>query len=342
MAGERDPQPHLPGLDGLRGAATLCVLVTHLPDQAFPDWFDRLSRAVAYGALDCFFVLSGFLITRILLADRAAERSLANFFVRRFLRLIPAFWLCVLFVQTWEPSREALWAVLYVINYTLPFHVHATPLGHTWSLAVEEQFYLTWPWIVRGLAPDRSHAVLTRVLLPGSVALAVILAAFFSAALPVKALIYMGTPFRVLSLGFGALMAYHESFVRSDAGIPYQRGALAGAAVVAGLGAVAGPLRPATSMVAYALFSSGVLLTLLIPRHATVRALFDLAPLRFAGRISYGLYLYHLPIYFWLGFREGYVGRPKMIFALLLVFAAATASFYLVEQPILRLKRYFR
>jgi len=338
---EPESRPFLPALDGLRGIATMLVMVTHLPDQSFPDWFDRLSRNVAYGALDCFFVLSGFLITRILLAERAAGRPLARFFIRRFLRLLPAFWLLVFFVHLWEPSWNSLWALIYVINYTLPFDLTAHPLGHTWSLAVEEQFYLTWPWIVRGLTTLGSWRVLTRVVIPGSIALAFLLL-LFGGMLPAKGLIYMGTPFRALSLGLGAAMAYHESDVRSERGVPWQRAALAGAFGVALLGAFSGPFRPVFGMVAYALLSSGILLTLLIPRFRNVQAFADLPPFRYAGKISYGLYLYHLPIYFALGFREGWVGKPKMVFAMLLVFAVASLSWTLVEEPVLRLKRYFR
>ncbi|MBA2322340.1 MAG: acyltransferase [Deltaproteobacteria bacterium] len=334
-------RPFLPALDGLRGIATMLVMLTHLPDQAFPDWFDRLSRGIAYGALDCFFVLSGFLITRILLAERAAGRPLGRFFIRRFLRLIPAFWILVAAVHLWEPSLSSLWAVLYVINYTLPFHVVAHPLGHTWSLAVEEQFYLTWPWVVRGLTTERSWWVLTRLVLPGSISAALV-TLLFTGILPVKAIIYMGTPYRALSLGLGAAMAYREVVVRSEHGVPWQRAALAGSVVVGVLGAFAGPFRPAFSMVAYSLLSSGILLTLLVPRFRRAQAFVDLAPFRYAGKISYGLYLYHLPIYFALGFREGWVGRPKMVFAVMLVFAAASLSYFLVEEPILRLKRYFR
>ena len=331
----------IPALDGLRGIATMLVMLTHLPDQAFPDWFDRLSRSVAYGALDCFFVLSGFLITRILLAERASGRPITRFFVRRFLRLLPAFWMLLIAIQLWEPGWNTLWAMLYVINYTLPFNVTAHPLGHTWSLAVEEQFYLTWPWIVRGLSVERSFRVLTRVVLPTSVGLALVLL-LFSGTLPAKAMIYMGTPFRALSLGLGAVMAYQEAMVRSEAAIRWWVAAFAGAFAFGAAGAFFGPFRPAFSMVAYALLSSGILLTLLIPRFRHARAFADLPPFRFAGKISYGLYLYHLPIYFALGFREGFVGKPKMLFAVALVFAAASASYYLVEEPILRLKRYFR
>jgi peptidoglycan/LPS O-acetylase OafA/YrhL len=247
----------------------------------------------------------------------------------------------LLAVQLWEPGWNTLWAMLYVINYTLPFHVTAHPLGHTWSLAVEEQFYLTWPWLVRGTTRERSWRALTRWILPGSIALAFV-TLLFSPWIPAKAILYMGTPFRALSLGLGAVMAYKEDFSRSDAAAPWVGYAFAGALATAILGAVFDPFRPAFSMVAYALLSSGILLSLLVPRFRAPRAFADLPPFRYAGRISYGLYLYHLPIYFALGFREGYVGKPKMLFAVALVFAVATASYYLVEAPILRLKRYFR
>lgn len=141
---------HEPALDGLRGIAVLAVIVFHaMPDQ-LPGGFI---------GVDIFFALSGYLITRLLILEFRSDRSisLVNFYWRRWWRLTPALMAMLLvygvtriWLGTGEDSltqtKEVLWAASYTANWARAYQWHSMPdLGHAWSLAVEEQFYLLWP-----------------------------------------------------------------------------------------------------------------------------------------------------------------------------------------------------
>jgi peptidoglycan/LPS O-acetylase OafA/YrhL len=140
----------LAGLDGLRGLAMLMVIACHLN-----------LLAAGWTGLSSFFVLSGFLITRILLGDRAQSETLGGYFrrfyIRRVLRVFPIYYVyllvltgTVLLVPALADVRTALpSAYLYFYNFHMVFGTeHTRTLGHLWSLSVEEQFYLLWPWLV--------------------------------------------------------------------------------------------------------------------------------------------------------------------------------------------------
>ncbi|SNQ50235.1 Putative acyltransferase (fragment) [Frankia canadensis] len=181
-----------PALDGLRALAVLCVLVFHM--DALPG---------GYLGVDVFFVLSGFLITGQLLAerDRAGEVSLIRFYVRRAYRLLPAFWLLALVglvaVVTGIDGRAGALgeflgslaaSAMYVNNYVQVVRqsTGAGWLGHTWSLSAEEQFYLLWPLVLVALCRrPRLARRLPVVLLAGVAAVALwrnVLAAFGASA----------------------------------------------------------------------------------------------------------------------------------------------------------------
>lgn len=149
--------PRIGGLDGIRGVCTLFVAYAHLG-----LW------GCGWVAMECFFVLSGFLITRILIQDRARAPNfgeyLKRFYVRRALRLFPVLYLYLTLVLLFSPlippeqnvAEQVPYAALYVFNLWILTDAHTgTPmLDHLWSLAVEEQFYLMWPLLL-GLVPTR-------------------------------------------------------------------------------------------------------------------------------------------------------------------------------------------
>jgi peptidoglycan/LPS O-acetylase OafA/YrhL len=144
---------YIPALDGVRGVAVLGVLLLHF----------RFSGVPGGGiGVDIFFVLSGFLITRVLLAGYARGDPLAIFYWHRFVRLFPALlFLCAIYLafglifldknQTWLDLESSL---SYAANWTRAF-VDGAPqyLGHTWSTAIEEQFYLLWPALLLRVRP---------------------------------------------------------------------------------------------------------------------------------------------------------------------------------------------
>jgi peptidoglycan/LPS O-acetylase OafA/YrhL len=168
---------HLESLDGVRGVSILLVLLSH---TSIPG----LEAAGGIG-VDIFFVLSGFLITTILVReyDGRGSVSLTEFYKRRSLRLFPALLLmCLLFVaysavfssDISKRLREVMEGLLYVTNWSTAFDLgHSHYLGHTWSLGIEEQFYLLWPVVLVGvLQLRRGHVIAFWVALMLAVAAA--------------------------------------------------------------------------------------------------------------------------------------------------------------------------
>jgi peptidoglycan/LPS O-acetylase OafA/YrhL len=188
--------PHLHGLDGLRGVACLAVFVDHVEQYAewlsWPHIYGRALQVLGRQGVELFFVLSGYLITyRMLLDQRARGRvSIAGFYVRRALRIWPLYYLVVLVafvVVPWQMHHAAgayvrdAWGwyldgipgdgrlLLYVVLLPHIAYFTATPVlcaAHLWSIGVEEQFYLVWPWLMR-LAGRRPLAMFTLVVLAG-------------------------------------------------------------------------------------------------------------------------------------------------------------------------------
>jgi peptidoglycan/LPS O-acetylase OafA/YrhL len=162
----------VPALDGLRGFAILLVLAFHyaafLPRDGWWSYL-QLIAGTAWVGVDLFFVLSGFLITGILLDARATPRYYRNFYIRRALRIFPLYYVCVslllLLRVTWPAAREllgdgSLWpASTYTQNVvmSLPGGLELVPRAtyHFWSLAIEEQFYLFWPFFISKLKAGR-------------------------------------------------------------------------------------------------------------------------------------------------------------------------------------------
>lgn len=184
------PIPYIASLDGLRGWAITAVIAYHVVRVAGSEGtVDRVLTALAgvgWMGVDLFFVLSGYLITRVLLAHRDSSSYFRAFYIRRALRIVPVYYvtLAVLFwvvpavapslspkYETFLAHQEWYWG--YVANWFIVIHkLNATPLSttHLWSLSVEEQFYLAWPLIVWAVPPRR----LARVCLVGAVGVLVL------------------------------------------------------------------------------------------------------------------------------------------------------------------------
>ena len=162
----KDRSEHIPELDGIRGIAILMVIGFHLVhsmpcvQQALPASINVLSRLGQTG-VDLFFVLSGFLITGILLRHRLQDGALKKFWGRRILRIFPLYYGTLLFVQFFPELRTLplsdsagdIWLWSYLANIPPTFQNLDTSLPHFWSLSVEEQFYLFWPLVVCWLSP---------------------------------------------------------------------------------------------------------------------------------------------------------------------------------------------
>ncbi len=152
---------YIKGLNGIRAISLFMVLTTHLGifDNVSGEFFqNRLFNLFSgYAGVNIFFTLSGFLITRLLYTEKITFNgiSLKNFYIRRFLRLLPPLLLfyiaiAVLMLAHAIPSTYKGFLISFFYLYNFVFHQYYTQeLGHTWSLAVEEQFYILWPFVIR-------------------------------------------------------------------------------------------------------------------------------------------------------------------------------------------------
>jgi len=342
---------HKPQLDSVRAFAILAVLLGH---------FGNIP--IAGQGVELFFVLSGFLITRILIDGKSQcehlpglQRAfiLRQFYVRRFLRIFPAFYglLLILSLAThWNSDAHLGWdnAVLwksmwfhatYTSNFWFAFTEKWDPwiTSHFWSLAIEEQFYLFWPWIV--FIVRRKHLWIAAVLLSLS-------GPAFRAAM----IVYHGNALGTLTptyfdfLGFGGLLAVVWGNPAAQL-IFRLTGILA--VVVVGVGFVLGFAMQNVMILSALAFAA------LVSKSAegftgSVGSVLRWSVLRYIGRISYGMYLYHFLALLIIvrvckklhtGLPEAGVNR--FVVAGILTVSMAALSWHLFEGPINRLKRFF-
>jgi len=340
-------QDRLPQLDGIRGIAILLVIF-HNETVKYP--FLYLDRVFAHGwmGVDLFFVLSGFLITGILLKTRNSDGYFRNFYARRSLRIWPLYYCSLLLMFVIIPflrpaegaaifERSSPWwsYPLYLQNFLVPVPAQATGLlGVTWSLAIEEQFYLVWPLVVRFC----STAALRRIA---------ITVVCFS---PVLRLLlasqgvnlYSNTFSRLDGLMLGAVLAI---IVRSPNFVPAR---FVGTAWLA-LGITAPlALLTATLDVKWIVYSisaaasASLVYLSLYSDQQWLRRLLRNRFLVYTGTISYGLYLLH-KIPFNIGQILHLDQYPALAVAVLLAacYAIAALSWNFLERPFLKFKRFF-
>lgn len=336
-------------LDGFRGVSILLVLLAHL----------RIGYFGAGLGVDLFFVLSGFLITNILLKDIQANQTIdfKRFYWRRALRLLPAL-ICMLVLAgiLWPvtspeaPSftRSALAALFYFTNFETFFRstVSIGSVAHTWSLSIEEQFYIVWPFLLLGLTRlvrgAREQARLVLILI---VVLAVTRAFLYAA--PSRLGYYFSTLARADSLLVGcavALLLGHSKSVLEFWGT--RRGAVVSWSCAAGLFLLTFHVRVYLPSMYYGLLTliavCGATLILHVvaaPNQFMARALSS-GLLVQLGKRSYGFYLYHLPVfqYFDLWIDEGVSFILATILKLAVTTGIACASYRYIEVPCLNLR----
>ncbi|HEY0360106.1 MAG TPA: acyltransferase family protein [Mycobacteriales bacterium] len=342
---------YVPALDGVRALAVVGVLLFH---GGVPE------LRGGFLGVDAFFVLSGYLITALLLEERGRTGRIAllAFWGRRARRLLPA--LLVLVVVVAAVGRavlgadelralrgDALAALLYVANWRMVsggsdyFARTAAPslLQHTWSLGIEEQFYLLWPLLLMLLFRGRRPLNALLVVCAGGAFVSAVLAATQRDV----GRAYYGTDTRAASLLVGALLATVLARRAAHARVP--RRAL-GAAALAGTAYTAWAWTHAVGGAPW-LFRGGLLLAAvsvaavladvaLVPAGIAARVL-SVPPLPLIGRVSYGLYLWHWPVFGVLtSSRFGLTGTALLAGRLVVTVVAAAASFVLVEQPVRR------
>ncbi len=370
---------HIPALDGVRGLAIILVLIFHFAGLGYsqlPPVFQKLFGAGWVG-VDLFFVLSGFLITSILVEAKGSAGYFKNFYMRRVLRIFPLYYgvlaVALVLLTVYRPNLKAdylavanhQWALwLYLQNFVaMDWH----GFGHFWSLAVEEHFYMVWPAVVFLLS--RRGAIGFCVLLIVS-AIGVRVWRELNVPLDADAAklwresTYTWTICRMDALAIGSLLAL--SAHGGAGGIERFRKAapwVLAAAVLAvgGLFARYGTLNyqmPAIQLAGFTVNAIGSAALLVIAVTAAPKGLveraFSVSPLRFLGKYSYGTYVFHMfvmvlmRIYVPIQDLKPRVGNSGLaavavyiVGGTLISLGVALVSWHLYEKHFLKLKRFF-
>jgi peptidoglycan/LPS O-acetylase OafA/YrhL len=342
-----------PELDGLRGVAVALVVVYHVGDLLWPAQKALLLPGGALG-VDLFFVLSGFLITSLLLAerDRGAGVDLPAFARRRALRLVPgmlALFAVVLVIavttEGWYDVGEVMSTAGWSLSFTANFAVadgRPFVLGHLWTIAVEGQFYLVWAVAV-AVAVRFRHAL--GLLAAGAAVIVVAVASWRYGEVDGGAnlfLLYLATPARFDAPMVGALAGVALASGRLDRlkGRPAAALALVGLATVLACAVVMRPLDPELYRGLFTLVAVAAAAAVVgaVRAAGTLPArLLSARPLVLAGTVSYSLYLWHLPIFTWVARLVPDWWAPFRAAAGVLAAAvAAGLSYRFVELPFLR------
>jgi peptidoglycan/LPS O-acetylase OafA/YrhL len=339
-------------IQALRAVAVLLVVGYHLWPEAVPGGFV---------GVDVFFVISGFLITSLLLReiDRSGRISLSGFWARRARRILPAALIALLFCAAATAAVVPLshWQQYYAemrasTAYVQNWHLSAaavdyfaaqnepSPVQHYWSLSAEEQFYLLWPLMLgfallitrRGRARTRRRAI--AVVMATVAAVSLVYGLYATARNPASA--YFVTPTRAWEFGAGGLLAFVPQFERSP---------MAGRTVLSWIGLAA----IATAALAYTdatRFPGYAALLPVLGTVAVIRAgapigrgaptrLLALPPVQFLGDISYSIYLWHWPLLVLAPFAlDAAVGTGASVGILMLTILIAWLSKHLIEDPV--------
>src|SRR5581483_3606676 len=366
---------NMPGLDGVRGLAILMVMAVHFVGDATPhNLAERI--AVKLGNLgtqgvDLFFVLSGFLITGLLLDSKGRPRFFRNFYARRTLRIFPLYYgvlaalflVLPLFAHLPPALEDARAHQGWLWSYTANFYIAAKDswalgyVSHFWSLAIEEHFYLVWPLVVFLVRRSTLERVCVAVIAAG-LALRIVLALTGVSELAISVL----TPCRVDTLCVGALLA---AVARREGGVDLLVPRSGRATVLLGVATVALsaagnltqlwlPVLHQIRGTLFALFFGALTLTALQRADRSLLArLFQGPLLRMFGKYSYGLYVYHgvLSYHMLLLHTEDRLGAmlgshsagiaAQTVIGVTLSLIVSVISYDLFEKRFLELKKYF-
>jgi peptidoglycan/LPS O-acetylase OafA/YrhL len=362
MPSKRPRLSHIPELDGIRGIAALMVLCHHLFFTSIPEperWngfvlaVSRLSHAGGNG-VDLFFVLSGFLITSLLVLDRGSPHYYWNFYWKRVLRIFPLYFAALILLLVFSPSawRYTILSFIFLANFAQLFHVVSS--GPFWTLAIEEQFYLLWPRFAARLSVASLERLALGIVIASPI-LRLVAAAFGHHN-------YEFTFFHADGLALGAMLACQQ-IGRQTGGAQPSRTAVAQMVLLfAAIALVALPLVPSSRLApeshllfaAYALQMSGISLLAYCIIAAAVRhtgspllAIFRSRLLTFFGLISYCLYIangYAVIVYdrfmgpMQTGNMSQYAIRAASVFAATIT--VCLLSRFLIEQPAMSLRKH--
>lgn len=345
------PVAHIPALDGIRGVALLTVFLCHT---------HPILLAGGHVGVDLFFVLSGFLITSLLLAEFSERGAIdfRRFYIRRALRLLPALFAMVaitlVYVAIVEPDkmgsalRDARAIVFYYFNYRRAIDI-IQPVrdtydwfGHLWSLSVEEQFYIVWPLVLLLALRARSPLWLGLILLGGLVGPAIGRIVLWEEGPSLW--LYFRTELRFDNLMWGVLGAWllwtgriQESAVWRHAGVAMALVATAVFFVVSYFPVVYNGFLYMGGYTLVGLVSMVMILSAATAPPQLLRWLLELPFMRWTGKISYGLYIWHIPV-FYSAFKLPVHEYVQSTIGIVGTYAVAAASYYYLELPFLKTK----
>lgn len=350
---------HISCLDGVRGLAVLAVFFHHAVNTSisgtdWPAYVRIIANFVVEGRLgvDLFFVLSGYLITTLLLKDRRKPSLYHDFYIKRAFRILPALFASLAFgyLAGYLNGATVILGLLFVSNYAHLFHIPT--LGPFWSLAVEEQFYIIWPVLVRRASFRAFHRIVLGIILIEPII------RYVSVQHGHGTMYYTWVRADGLAWGawLGASTYYHRIYADARrADVWWNRyGRWVGAV---GLVAVTSyflslDLNWITVQRDTALFTmspilfTGLLSYLITHPRAAIARLLSTRPLAFFGDISYGLYLVHLTVINLIDGHTDWLDRPieplPYVVRLIVIFGISVGtsalSLYLFERPVMRLR----
>ena len=333
---------YVPALDGLRAIAVVLVMLVHA--HFFLGHNGQIGVSV-------FFTLSGFLITTLLMEeyDKRNDISLKGFYIRRTMRLFPALYSLIavalfytIFIVTNPDTKQTLFkeilpASLYVYNisWVWGWGTTAELLGHTWSLGVEEQFYLVWPWVILFVMRKNAIHILLWALL------IFIPLSWILSALEMYPPIVTSIIKESIFLGSLGAIIYRKGWLERIPSFVSQIALLI--IIVAGViscqpncsiinkGLI--PFRlPFGFFNIAAILSMLVVAGLLYHQNTIMHRLLSSSPMVFVGKISYALYLWHVPIFRWFSFNKQLPGSAAFILKFIVTFICAVGSWYLIEK----------
>ena len=355
---------YLPSIDSLRALAVLAVIIYHVDVNYLPGGFL---------GVDLFFVLSGYLISSLIIKEyrKTGSLNLYNFYIRRARRLLPAVYfmitvglvVMVLFneVLLRKSHLDAIFGYIYSSNWWYIFHKldyfdsfgAQSPFKHLWSLAIEEQFYMIFPLLFllvnrKKKSKDGTYKLNKNFLY---VVLGLILVSLIAHILLFDinniSRIYFGTDTRAFSLLVGVVGAILYPMERLHAKVTPQQNMLYSVVSLVSIATLI-TVMIYTSEYNTLLYRGGFLLVAILgliviissgKQHTLMSRLLSFKPVVFIGKISYSLYLWHFPVLV-LTTPVSEIGNPNIIFVILrviLTFVLATASYLFVETPIRKL-----
>lgn len=344
-------------LDGLRGYSALMIILAHSP-QVSNSLIGHSLRTlisaskIGYLGVDIFFVLSGFLITRILIREKKEGNfSFKRFYIKRSLRIFPIYFLTVIIcglLFTWEGVE---YTSTFLSNYYFSFNNSAHPLRHTWSLAVEEHYYLFWPLIIHFFSSENIRKYYLTIICATIIISLFLLFSYFDSIIT-DSIIYRMTNFRILSISIGSTFAFNEQGLISQSKKQsivklllifislYCLSILVHKTILV-------DLLPKSVLTLF-LFSiiSSILFVIVLKienSKSLMNFLFTNKAIVFIGKISYGIYIFHYPIFYFFEITSNqlagkWITLSEFIAPISLVFLLPIFSYYIIEKPLLNYK----